>query len=436
MNTRTAKDDSVFHQSRYASSPEFERGLLANLVAKRCALLDDKSEIELIWFIHFLSHQPGGLAAVSREVGPKFNDVNLEDELARICLDPSCPLQDERRWQLHGLIAALRQYKSDFESSKSAGVIVTALGAKVCEVLEYTFYSRGLTLIEGNARLGKSFAASQWCLQHPGRTRFVEVPPSNDDAAFFRALARGLGLGNFLKYKVAEIRERVESVLRGGDILLVLDESQRLWPQRNLRRGFPIRVIWVMTMANAGVPICMVSTPQFFQTQTALEKIGWNSAQLTGRISHFESLPTDLELSDLMAVAKAVLPEADSKVLRALAIYARSSARYLAAIDSIAKRARFIAMRDGRHEATTADVRKAMQESVIPADSKLLRALQAGRNAKQTRLPAPALALPAAALGEAQTALLDESGAVRRGITPISSRACRRTENPAALLAS
>jgi hypothetical protein len=93
-------------------------------------------------------------------------------------------------------------------------------------------------------------------------------------------------------------------------------------------------------------------------------------------------------------VAKAVLPEADAKVLRALAVYARSSARYLAAIDSIAKRARFVAMRAGRKEATTADVRKAMQESVIPADSKLLRALEAGRNSKRAQpaldvLPAP-----------------------------------------------
>jgi len=37
MSTRTAKDASIFHQNRYASSPEFERGLMANLVAKRCS---------------------------------------------------------------------------------------------------------------------------------------------------------------------------------------------------------------------------------------------------------------------------------------------------------------------------------------------------------------------------------------------------------------
>ena len=139
-------------------------------------------------------------------------------------------------------------------------------------------------------------------------------------------------------------------------------------------------------MANQNVPICCISTPQFIQWQKAAEEKGqWNSAQLTGRISHFEPLPADLSKNDLMSVAKSVLPEANAKVLEALAIYARSSARYLAAIDSISKRARYIAMRDSRDEATTEDVRKAMKESVIPADTKLHRALEAGRKANPMR---------------------------------------------------
>src|ERR1035438_141503 len=72
-STRTAKDDSVFNQSRYASSPEFERGLIANLVAKRCALLTAKADRELIWFVQYLSHQPGGLAAVAADLIEQFS---------------------------------------------------------------------------------------------------------------------------------------------------------------------------------------------------------------------------------------------------------------------------------------------------------------------------------------------------------------------------
>lgn len=204
----------------------------------------------------------------------------------------------------------------------------------------------------------------------------MEVATGNDDGGFFRGLGRGLGLGNLSQYKVTDLRERVESVLLAGDLLLILDEAQRLWPQRNLRYGFPSRITWVMTMANARVPIAMVSTPQFLTTQKAVEKNGWNSAQLTGRIGHYEPLPTTLELDDLMAVGKAVLPEASKDVLRALGAYARTSARYLAAIDSISNRARYLAMKAGRGEATAGDVRTAMSESVIPADTKLTQALE------------------------------------------------------------
>ena len=270
--------------------------------------------------------------------------------------------------------------------------------------------------MEGEARTGKSHAARTWCEQRPGLARFIEVPPSNDEISFFRARARGLGLGNFLNYKAAELRARVESVLLTGNLLLVLDESQRLWPQRNLRYGFPSRIVWVMTMANAGVPIAMVSTPQFIQTQKAIEKAGWNSAQLTGRLSHYELLPPNLSAEDLTAVGKAVLPEAGAQVLRALAIYAQTSARNLAAIDSISKRARFIAMRAGRDTATTEDVRKAMQESVIPADTKLHLALAASAGKKSKPIPAPM----EAAAEDAESSEDSSPGATtpRRGSSP------------------
>jgi histone H3/H4 len=313
----------------------------------------------------------------------------------------------------------LREYQADYTKAKIQNTYCTALGKKVFDVLDYTTYCHGLSLIEGEARLGKSHAGRAWCEQRPGLGRFVEVPTGNDELTFFRALARGLGLGNFLSYKTAQIRERVESVLLAGDMVLVLDEAQRLWTQTNLREGYPKRIAWVMTMANASVPICMISTPQFFSTQKMAEKNGWNSAQLTGRISHYEPLPADLSLDDLIAVAKAVLPEANSQTLRALAAYARQSARYLAAIDSISKRARYIAMQSGRATATTEDVRRAMQESVIPADTKLHRALDATNPRKLAKLkPAPALPVEVAARADAP-------GSAEEEISPVPSRLAR-----------
>jgi len=511
MTTRRAKDDSVFHQNRYASSPEFERGLIATSVAKRVSIIDDKADRELLWFLQYLSRQEGGLAAVAGDLVKKYpdgigtrtmveigkagskiynadevrrirnslpralrckfplrgeknadiahlsryyasaqltvdvddllpgtdnylerqalelseqeaNDLlqaekhpnsypvdmflelcrraakqgvdcrvaldssesnNLEKELCRLCLDPAWNPTDGGPWYFAGLIGTLREYHKKWIEEKSS-VVVTAVGKKVYDTLDYTLYSRSLSLMEGNARLGKSFAARAWCLKHPGAARFVEVPPGNDESGFLRALARGLGTGSSLNYKLGDLKEKVESVLLTGDLLLVLDEGHRLWPT-NLRHCFPHRINWVMAMANAGVPICVCSTPQFIESQKAAEENGWNSAQLTGRIGHYEPLPAALDVRDLMAVGKSVLPEADSVTLRALAAYARTSARYLAAIESIAKRAKYTAQRAGRTECSADDVRTAMHESVIPSDTKLVRTLEATRKRKPGR---------------------------------------------------
>lgn len=536
-STRKTADESAFNQSRYASSPEFERGLLANLVAKRCALLDAPADRELIWFVQFLSHQDGGLAAVVNdllarysdrigtatmqtlgkgnsatytaeevrqiraELDPdlvfafplkgeikadllatardsektrfavkslrlekeerqqaqldeerrlagladdtlndfydsdwereaakkrdeareqearleaqnqpdtysvkKFRDLcfqnaqrdvtrrdnrpasNLERELAEMCLNPaSTTLEDGGLWYFVRLVETLRDYQAEFVKAKGAGV-VTKLGRRVYDTLDFTFAKRQMTLMEGNARTGKSHAARLWCEQHPGQARFVEVPPSNEDGGFFRALARGLGLGNFLNYKAAQIRERVESVLLAGDLLLVLDEAQRLWPQSNYRQAFPRRIVWVMAMKNAGVPIAMISTQQFIETQKAVERTGWNSAQLTGRLSHYELLPPQLELEDMQAVAESLLPGTAKEDLKRMAVYACGSSRGLAALEGISKRAEWLAERDGRKTPTKEDIRAAMRE-VIPSDTKLKLAL-ADKRAGAPDMPA------------------------------------------------
>ena len=65
MTTRRAGPDSDFAPEKFASSAEFERGLLGSMVARRCTVLADPKLKEMIWFIHFLSHRPGSLNALA-----------------------------------------------------------------------------------------------------------------------------------------------------------------------------------------------------------------------------------------------------------------------------------------------------------------------------------------------------------------------------------
>jgi hypothetical protein len=314
--------------------------------------------------------------------------IALERELFDLCLNPAFKLDADGPWYFAGIVDTLRDVYKAWAAAKSASTIVTSLGKNIYNVLDYTHHSRRLSLSIGIPRTGKTFSAKAWCEQRPGRARFVEVPPGNDDGGFYRALARGIGLGNFSQYNSCDLRERVESVLLAGDLVLVLDQAQLLWPQRNFREGFPMRIEWVMAMVNAGVPIGLVSTPEFFTrltiAQKNAEKSGWDPAQFLGRVGRYNPLPTTLERDDLIKIARTVLPNATAGVLRALAVYAERSARCLGAIESIATHAQYIAAQSNRECPTAADVATAMKESVIPSDTRLKTALKRNGKASPT----------------------------------------------------
>ncbi|MGH7942048.1 MAG: hypothetical protein ACREFR_13355 [Limisphaerales bacterium] len=72
-STRRVSEGGTFSQERFASAQEFERGLMANLVAKRCSLLDPDSR-QLIWFLQLLSHRAGGIKKLAAELITKYPD--------------------------------------------------------------------------------------------------------------------------------------------------------------------------------------------------------------------------------------------------------------------------------------------------------------------------------------------------------------------------
>jgi hypothetical protein len=128
------------------------------------------------------------------------------------------------------------------------------------------------------------------------------------------------------------------------------------------------------------VPVALVTTPQLYTAQRAVERqTGWNADQFIGRIGHVERLPERLAEADLMAVAAAMLPEGDAQTQAKLAISADISKKHLASIEAIVKRARWLAAQDGRAKATVADVDAAINESVIPSDLALESALRVSR---------------------------------------------------------
>src|ERR1035441_2214597 len=470
-NTRTAKPGAPPSQERYASSPEFERGLLANLVGLRCAVLDRAEDRELVWFLQYLSHQDGGLKALAaglftggrygtasmrrfgkradqkydaeqvRAVRSEFSlgdriDFMLKGEtgvesllteaerknssdevyemladsydrapeaepkptsypveaflhycreysrdvlaadLERLCLDPEVGLSGGWPWYFSDLATCLRERQAAWAGSHQAAV-VTEIGRQVYEELDYALETKCLVLTEGVARIGKTFAAKAWCEERPWRARYVQVPSTNDDIGFFRAIAKALGVCIGRSWKAVQLRQRIEDVLHYCDLILVMDEAHYLWPVSDCRHALPGRINWVMTaLVNHGVPVALVTTPQFIVTQKAVEKrTHWTSEQFIGRIGHYLPLPKSLGEEDLGKVAKGLLPEGDAKSIEILVRYAQSSAKYLAGIETTVRRARYLAKKAGRDKVERADIKRAIQEAVIPSDSALAHAL-------------------------------------------------------------
>jgi hypothetical protein len=364
MATRTTKDASQLRQEKWCSSPALERGMKANLVARRCSVLKGTEYRCLIWSLQFLSHQAGQLERITKASGI------TEAEIAALCLDPAVDPEPFHA-PLSRCIDAYIQERAD-------GVVTTEIGDMIWEGFEYCLHSRSMVLISGPARIGKTFTAERFCEQFPGMARYCQVPSPADDLAFFCAIARSLGITIESNAKTKNVRPRIEAALQGGDLMLVLDCAEFCWPSHSYRLARPARICWLMTaLANHQVPVCLIATQDFFNAQRAYEKkSGWQSAQWTGRIGRFVQLPDKLGLPDLERVARSWMPYGETKIIQCLADYANLSTKHLAAIEHIVNHARFFARKRGVAFPTWEDVQKAICEGAIPSDTGLAAALK------------------------------------------------------------
>jgi hypothetical protein len=493
-NTRRAEPGTPLRQERWASSEEFERGLLGNLVARRCSALDNPEDRQLVYFLQSRSHREGGIEKVAADMLAAFpegigtasmhrfgmkpgqvysasqvkavrreiemdhdpeldwplrgdrdrfgvildwDDVVVEDtapesypaeeftkacqkaanglagHLEEFCLNPAVKVQAGWPWYFPTLVEALREYQTAFAEKERSGTVVTEIGAQIYDTLDYALEAKCLVLIEGLARMGKTFAAKAWCSERPGQARYVQVPSTNDDVGFFRAIAKALGVSCGRSWKAVQLRQRIEDTLQTGDLILVMDEAHYLWPVSDCRHALPGRINWVMTaLVNHGVSVACLTTPQFIATQKAVEKrTHWTSEQFIGRIGHYLPLPKSLGEEDLAKVAKTLLPAGDAKSIEILVRYAQSSAKYLAGIETAVRRARYLAKKENRERVERADIKRAIQQAVIPSDSALATALAEPIKGSRKRAAMPLQGRFMERLGQADQA---EPGAATR----------------------
>jgi hypothetical protein len=384
MSGTRINQNGEFKQERWASSAAFDRPLKANLVASRVSLLKDAAQREIIWFLQYLSLSPGGLRWAASEIAPESAGEDREKWVAELCLNP----ETGSALELH--LPRLRQFMADYCRLKSNG-LVTAIGQAVGDGLEYCSQTRGLVLISGKPRLGKTWAAQAWIKRNPGRARYVQIPSDGSDATFFGAIARALGLTVESDAKVKYLCPRVEAALQGGDLMLVLDEAMNLWPNFTNTVTRPSRISWIMcSLVNRGLPVALLVTPQFQKAQSNyVARTGWACQQFDGRISRFIQLPDKVEIIDLEAVAQVWLPDGDRRSIQALADFAFLSNKGLAAIEHVTKLAAYNARQDGREKPVWPDIARAIKESPMPDETDLAGVMRqaAGRRKASAMMP-------------------------------------------------
>jgi hypothetical protein len=142
-------------------------------------------------------------------------------------------------------------------------------------------------------------------------------------------------------------------------------------------------------LVDFGVPIALISTPQYFEKQCDLfRKSGWNANQIQRRLVHIERLPENLTVADMQAVIRLHFPEISTAKVFDIAILATASMGFVGAIDHLRKRLGFLASRKGAQpEAAILDRLISEMATEACIDIEAVKAAASGKS-----VPAPAVA--------------------------------------------
>ena len=128
-------------------------------------------------------------------------------------------------------MAGLHAYRNKQIEKAKSGIATTTISQRIFDDLDYAAHCRGLVIIEGNQRTGKSTAAKNWCDSHSGQAVYVKLGVGDDAATFFRSIAKTVGTASSLSRKLTEMQIKIEDALQEGHLTLVLDEGHYVFAQ-------------------------------------------------------------------------------------------------------------------------------------------------------------------------------------------------------------
>jgi hypothetical protein len=302
----------------------------------------------------------------------------LENALIDFCASAELARTVGRNWWWRNLRKSIADFKSAEAERRRRSVCQTSIGKTVSETLDRCLETGNLVLIDGDARIGKTFAVKQWCALHPGEARYVQTPCTPNEQSFLLAIAEAIGIPSSPRANFGNLRAKIESFARSAKLVIVFDEGHSLLP--STRYTAPARLQWILTaLVNHGVGVALVTTPQFLKAQEQIaSRTTYNLAQFVGRIFIHAKLPSKLPREELLAVAQHLFPLASSQCVSGIAGYAEMMPSYMQGIGFILDEARCVAKRDERADPDDDDIKAALK-TLIGSGTVIAERLQPSR---------------------------------------------------------
>ena len=221
--------------------------------------------------------------------------------LRGMCEDPRALIEAPEYFP--SLVETILEFMDRHRERTLKRIAPTAVTEKVFDALDYAKDERGMVMIDGDSRFGKTESVKAWCESVPGLARLVNVPSSNPLTDLVRRVADAFGMAHTYHTNQTELKARVEFVIRHSEIFLVADEGAFLLPQTYGRTTAPARLNWVRTeIVDQGLPFAVVVTAQVrtddagrvlernnvFRLEAAkfIRKTGYVMEQFLGRAAH------------------------------------------------------------------------------------------------------------------------------------------------------
>jgi hypothetical protein len=256
--------------------------------------------------------------------------------------------QKERAWKwcFGDVVEAVFEMMDRTASEAKKQIAMTEVSKRVFQEMDYALQEKVMVRIEGESGFGKTESLDAWCNMRPGAARLVRVPASNSMKDFMIAIGKALGIECSFGMSTTGLREKIDYVLEHSGLTIVFDECAFLIPRSYVHTSSPARLEWVRDkIIDRGLPVVLASTPTKWKSDVARfqKKTNYTLEEFFRRNFLTVVLPKALSESDMIEAARIHFPQLDPNQLGFIASQARLSTNYLAAVDSISRRVRYLA---------------------------------------------------------------------------------------------